>query len=210
MEGYPRWSPNGKYIAFISTDRYDWVTVSYLYLIDVKTGEQEKITPSFDEKIKEFFWAHDGSRILFIAGDGVGTQIYSVNIAERRVEALTRGTNLHSALSVSRNGRSIAYVRQNAANPPDVYFGVLQPRRLTRLNPQIESWPEIETEVIRWKSFDGMTIRRIGPQTCRLRELPPISAARGSAWRSAFGDDQWFCQRRVSPVCSARLGRLPS
>ncbi|MCP5114040.1 MAG: S9 family peptidase, partial [bacterium] len=161
MEGYPRWSPDGKQIAFIATDRYDWVTVSYLYLVDVETGEQRKITPTFDEKIKWFFWAAGGDRILFIAGEGVGTQIYSVDVAARRVDALTKGIELHSGLSVSGDGRSIAYIRQNASNPPDVYFTRLdpfRPKRLTTVNPQIASWAKIETEVVRWKSFDGMTI----------------------------------------------------
>jgi dipeptidyl aminopeptidase/acylaminoacyl peptidase len=161
MEGYPRWSPDGKRIAFIATDRYDWVTISYLYVLDVETGEQRKITPRYDEKIKQFFWAGGGDRILFIGGDGVATQIYSVQLADGEVEALTSGTDVRSGLSVSRKGLSVAFLKQSANVPPDIHFTRLdsfRPKRLTRVNPQLASWPKIETEVVRWKSFDGMGI----------------------------------------------------
>ena len=88
---HPVWSPDGNHVAFISTERYDWVTVSYLYLVHPSTLERRKITPDFDEKIKTFFWTSDSKRILFIAGDRTASQIYSVDIETSEVEALTNG-----------------------------------------------------------------------------------------------------------------------
>ena len=163
MDGFPRWSPDGRQIAFISTERYDWVTVSFLYVVSVDTGEVVNITPDFDEKIKQFYWTGDSKRILYIAGDRVATQIFSVD-ATRRVRALTSGNDVHADLSVSRDGKSIAFIRQNATTPPDVYVSRLadiRPKRLTEVNPQIKQWPVIDTEIIRWPSFDGMEIEGI-------------------------------------------------
>ena len=169
MDGFPRWSPDGRHIAFISTERYDWVTVSFLYLVNVETGETVNVTPEFDEKIKQFYWTADGKQILYIAGDRVATQIFAVDVAARRVRALTSGHDVHAGLSVSRDGKSIAFLRQNATTAPDVYVTTLAdmrskrltPKRLTEVNPQIKEWPEIDTEIIRWPSFDGMEIEGI-------------------------------------------------
>ena len=161
MDGHPVWAPDGRQVAYISTERYDWVTVSYLYVVDPLTLERRKITPDFDEKIKTFTWTADSKRILFIAGDRVATQIYSVDVAASRVEALTEGNDVHSALSVAGKSDSIAFIRQNAAQPPDVYVASLadmKAKRLTEVNPQTKSWPKVRTEVVRWKSFDGMEI----------------------------------------------------
>ncbi|MDA1258605.1 MAG: S9 family peptidase [Chloroflexi bacterium] len=161
MDAHPVWSPDGRRIAYISTERYDWVTISYLYVVDPDTLKRRKITPDFDEKIKDFYWTADSKRILFIAGDRVASQIYSVDVAAAKVEALTTGDDFYSALSVGGKSDSITFIRQNAADPPDVYSARLadmKPKRLTDADPRLKSWPKVRTEVVRWKSFDGMEI----------------------------------------------------
>ncbi len=164
MDGHPVWSPGGRQIAFLSTERYDWVTVSFLYLVNVQTREIRNITPKFDEKIKEFFWTAGGRNILYIAGDRVATQIYRVDVSAGTVHALTRGNDVHSGLSVSGDGKSIAFLRQNSSHPPEIYFARLddmRPARVVQADARIASWPTIETEIIHWTSFDGMRIEGI-------------------------------------------------
>ncbi len=164
MDGYPQWSPDGRHIAFITSERRDWVTASHIYRIEVATGLTEKLTPDFDEKINDFHWADGGRRILFIAGQGVSTQLFSLDIAARQVEALTGGPLVRGGLSVSANGETLAFVEQGPAAPPEVYATDLdrfRPTRLTHANPQVEQWPKIATEIIRWQSFDGMEIEGI-------------------------------------------------
>ncbi len=164
MDGYPQWSPDGRHIALITTERRDWVTVSHIYRIELSSGRTEKLTPDFDEKIKEFFWADGGKRILFIAGRGVSTQLFSLDVAERRVKALTAGDRVRAGLSVSANGATAAFAEQGPNAPPNIYATVLErfrPKRLTKAGPQVAEWPEIVTQVIRWKSFDGMEIEGI-------------------------------------------------
>ena len=112
MDGYPLWSPDGRSIAFISTDRHDWVTVSYLYQLDVETRKLEKLSPDFDEKIKEFFWVDGGQRILFIAGKGVSTQIFSLDIEAKATKQLTSAMDVYSGLDVAADGFSITFIRQ--------------------------------------------------------------------------------------------------
>ena len=164
MDGYPQWSPDGRHIAFITTERRDWVTVSHIYRLELSTNRIEKLTPDFDEKINQFFWADDGQRILFIAGQGVSTQLFSLDVAARKTQTLTKGDRLRGSLSVSAKGSAAAFVEQAPNSPPEVYATALdrfRPKRLTRAGQQIAKWPAIETEVIRWQSFDGMEIEGI-------------------------------------------------
>ena len=164
MDSYPQWSPDGAYIAFITTERRDWVTVSHIYRIEASSGRTEKLTAGFDEKIKDFFWADGGRQILFIAGRGVSTQVFSLDVSARDVEVLTEGDRVRANLSVSRDGTALVFVEQGSHSPPQVFATSLKPfcpQRLTRANPQVEDWPQIETEIVRWKSFDGMEIEGI-------------------------------------------------
>ena len=60
----PRWSPDGKRIAFLS----DRSGSPQLWLIDPAGGEAEKLS---DHKtpVKDFAWAPDGQGIAFLAAD---------------------------------------------------------------------------------------------------------------------------------------------
>jgi dipeptidyl aminopeptidase/acylaminoacyl peptidase len=173
MDGYPQWSPLGDKIGFITTERHDWVTVSHLYTIDPKTGRTEKLTPEFDEKINEFFWADGGRRILYLAGQGVSTQLFSVDLAGRRVDQLTSGNEVRGGLSVSLDGSTAAWVQQSAAEPPAVYAARpagSKPRRITDPGAEFAAWPRVETEIVHWQSFDGMEIEGLLHKPVGYRE----------------------------------------
>lgn len=59
---YPRWSPNGKSIAFLSKRS----GVNNLYLIPSDGGEAIQIT-DLDDGVESFRWSPDGSMIAFVA-----------------------------------------------------------------------------------------------------------------------------------------------
>ena len=213
MDGHPVWSPDGHHVAFISTERYDWVTVSYLYLVHPTTLERRKITPDFDEKIKDFYWTADSKRILFIAGDRTASQIYSVDIEAAKVTALTDGADLLSGLSVAANADSIAFIKQNATEPPDVYFARLddmKPKRLTEANPQIKSLAEDSHRSPSLEELRRHGNRRLGALAQRLSGRTQISVTRRPPWRTTLRDDQHVRQWRDTNLGDARLGGVPA
>jgi dipeptidyl aminopeptidase/acylaminoacyl peptidase len=66
-ETNPRWSPDGRYLAFLS-DRGDDSDVSQLWLLPRGGGEAEKIT---DVKggVEDFDWAPDSKRLVLVVHD---------------------------------------------------------------------------------------------------------------------------------------------
>ncbi len=158
MDANPRWSPDGKQIAFIRTPR-DWVLMSDLYVMTAEGGEPILLSANLDEHVKEFHWSADGSTIFFTAGAGVAAHVYSLAVPGGRLRQLSEGTDVHALLSISRDGRSCAFTRQSAGVAADVYFSRLDswaPKKLTGLNPQ--AGPAGMAEVVRYPSFDGMEI----------------------------------------------------
>lgn len=164
MDAYPQYSPDGQQIAFLSTERRNWVTVSHIYLLDPETGRSEKLTADVDRKIRDYFWSHDGEKIYFILDDGVTKPVYELDVGSHKVRKLTNDDKVYTALSVATNAAGLAFLRQSPGEPPDIYFANANrftPKKLTHLDRDVANWPVIETEVVNWRSFDGTQIEGI-------------------------------------------------
>ena len=63
----PRWSPDGRYLAFLSA-RDDPREVDQVWLLDRSGGEAERVT-DLPGGVSDYAWSPDGSRLALIASD---------------------------------------------------------------------------------------------------------------------------------------------
>jgi dipeptidyl aminopeptidase/acylaminoacyl peptidase len=164
MDGYPQYSPDGRRIAFLTTERRNWVTRSHIYLLNPDTGAAEKITPGVDRKIRDYAWSHDGRKIYFILDDGVTKPVYELDVAAREAKPLIRDGKVYAGLSVAAGAPGLAFLRQSPTEPGEIFFADpsnFRPKKLTNIGVEVADWAEIPTEVLRWTSFDGMEIEGI-------------------------------------------------
>ena len=66
-ETTPRWSPDGRFLAFLS-DRNDDNEVSQLWILPRAGGEAEKVT-ELKGAVENFDWSPDGRRLVLVASD---------------------------------------------------------------------------------------------------------------------------------------------
>src|SRR5215207_3348076 len=66
-EGTPRWSPNGRYLAFLS-NREDPREVQQVWLLDRNGGEAERIT-DLPDGVSHYAWSPDSKRLALVATD---------------------------------------------------------------------------------------------------------------------------------------------
>ena len=66
-EHAPRWSPDGRYLAFLSA-RDDAREVEQLWLLDRRGGEAERLT-DLPGGVSDYAWSPDGTRLALIASD---------------------------------------------------------------------------------------------------------------------------------------------
>ena len=66
-ESHPRWSPDGKWLAFISSREED-DDVDQIWMLSRDGGEAQRLT-DFKGSITEFEWSPDGKRLAIIAKD---------------------------------------------------------------------------------------------------------------------------------------------
>ena len=104
---YPKWSPDGRRIAFISnqTGAYD------IWLMDAIGGGQVDITNTPDTSEYLGGWSPDGRTLTYTKGLGSANQIWRVNADGTGATQLTSDSSVQAVFpAFSKDGAWIAYV----------------------------------------------------------------------------------------------------
>jgi TolB protein len=89
-DDYPHWSPDGGRIAFQRTTATEEGVDADLWLIDVKTGEETRLTDTPEAWDSTPSFAADGNSVLFESNrDRQGTDIYRLDLRTQEVVRLT-------------------------------------------------------------------------------------------------------------------------
>ena len=169
MNTGPRFSPDGKQIAFISTSgQYDVMASRSLTIVDAGGGSPRMFALD-DAWVNEYSWTRDSRAIYLVANDGTYGRaqhmfeqaIVRLNIADGRAERLGTGPTVAFSTSVSSDGERIAYKSVDARTMGDV--AVLdtasgEATTITDLNPGLRDFAIGDLKPISWRSFDGMEI----------------------------------------------------
>jgi dipeptidyl aminopeptidase/acylaminoacyl peptidase len=143
----PRWSPDGRYLAFLSERPRPGATGDeaadakrQLWLIRPDGGEAEPLT-SAPGAVSAFEWSADGKTIGFLAREPKSearrkrekekedawtpsdnyawNRLWVIDVASRKATQLTRGETHVSGLSLSPDGKSVAFSGQPTPLIPD-------------------------------------------------------------------------------------------
>jgi len=158
----PRFSPDGKWIAYTS-DNGDskWAQAYDLYLLPSGGGEARKLAETPDRSFGVVNWSRDGKSIFVSEVQGTVSRVLSVPTDGSRPSVLTTGEGNYSGSSFSGDGNTFAFVYQSLELAPEISVSPVkkfEPRKLTAINADVPSLPMGKTEVIRWNSKDGKEI----------------------------------------------------
>ena len=122
MLGYdknPVVSPSGKFIAWESMERdgYEADKVR-LYVMDLATGDKQDFTPEFDQNVEGLTWGDDNT-IWFLSDWHATNEIYSLNIATRKIKKHTEG--VHNYTSVTLAGDVLIATKNSMSKPVEIY-----------------------------------------------------------------------------------------
>jgi len=159
----PRWSPDGSRIAYLSRDlKSAEVGQLRLTVIGVEGGTPRAISLSFEYQAGAPKWSPTGGTIYFNAPVRTTSQLFSVPASGGEPKQLSNVAGVMGQTSFSRDGSVVAFTRSDTQHPDDVYIAralpVSEPVKLTDHNPQVRELALGASEIIRWKSKDGMEI----------------------------------------------------
>jgi len=183
----PRWSPDGKTIAFIEGLMSDeGFYGGDLLTMPASGGAAVNRTPGRKASATSLFWTAS-DRILFTEFRNGGSAISELSLGDGSIRTLWQGPeDIHAAghsatFALSRDGRTSAAVRSSFDMPPEVWTGPPgQWKKITNLNAaQNVTWGTVES--LGWTS-DGMPIQgwMMPPQrTEAARRYPMIVIVHG-------------------------------
>ncbi|MDZ4724278.1 MAG: S9 family peptidase [candidate division Zixibacteria bacterium] len=180
----PRFSPNGKIIAYIGHDNPNdgWgVTNLHVWTVGVHGSPKAKdLLPGFDRMVVDqsisdlsdvhdsssLFWSRDGKRLFFLSSDTGNTNFYYVPVGGGRPTRIFKGDCHLKGLSVNGATKTAALIYADLKTPgeimlcPTVYGGESKAINVTNLNPHLQTELRIaNTKEFRFTSFDETEVQ---------------------------------------------------
>jgi len=198
----PRWSPDGKSVAFIEGLMSDeGFHGGDLFTISVDGAGPKNRTPGRKTSVNSFFWLAS-DRILMNEYVGGGGAISELNLAVNSVRTVWKGDeSFHSFgnfpdFALASDGKSVAIVRSTYNTPPEVWAGPIgEWKQLTSNNANIAvTWGKAEG--VQWTN-DGFQIQGwlLPPAKTESGKKYPMvvlihggpSSVTGQEWPAGFG-----------------------
>jgi dipeptidyl aminopeptidase/acylaminoacyl peptidase len=164
----PRFSPDGKWVAYIANDDpASWAGKTDLMLMatDAAAGSgtpPRNLTGKYNDSVNGApKWSPDGSALYAAGAEGVYGQLLKIAVAGGEPKTIFTSKGAYGGVDLSRDGRTLAFVFNDAKSPNDIWTASStgrDARRLTNFNPTIKDFALVATEVLRWKAPDGLEI----------------------------------------------------
>ena len=180
----PRFSPDGRTIAYIGHDNPDdaWgVTNSHIWLVGVNGQPKARDLMSkfdrmtYDQSIidlaeghgpADLKWSADGKRLFFLSSDTGNTNLYYLPRSGGKPTRIYKGACHIKSFSLDGACRTAALIYADLSNPGDLvtcptsYGGESHAKKLTDLNSFVRHDLKLaRTKEVKFRSFDGTEVQ---------------------------------------------------
>jgi dipeptidyl aminopeptidase/acylaminoacyl peptidase len=156
-----RWSPDGKWLAYTGSTDPSGVSTSYVYVIPSTGGTPKQLTAKFDLNAGTPVWSRDGKTLYFNANVLESNEVFSADAATGTVTQVSKTGSSINLAEISKDGNIVVGTMTLPNAPAEIYKSNLkftQPTALTSHNHWLSDYTLGDTEVVKWKSKDGMEI----------------------------------------------------
>lgn len=216
-EGEPRYSPDGRYLAYLRTaGTASWAGEEHIVLVPRDGGAPRVLPDTFDDgpsipgmpallprkAMGEILgWSSDSKRLLFTGEKGTRSVLYSVGL-DGATRALYTPKGVVDGAALNASGTHAGFSQESSTEPPEAFVMSLEaqkPTQVSAANAGLPSLPLGETRPIRWISPDGLPIEGLltlpaGYQTGRTYPLLVVVHGGPMGWwnESFIGDPDLY------------------
>jgi dipeptidyl aminopeptidase/acylaminoacyl peptidase len=167
--GTPRWSPDGRHIAFRAGVSRNDPSVGTIFVVETPSGEPVNVTPEIEATVSSVRWL-DGETLAFAAMEGTKTSLNTIKVNGEDRKTISKDGVIFFDFSFSGDRKQAAVVANSRTHPAELYLwtkggllsrGVGNMERLTFSNPGLDGIELAPQEVVSWTSSDGLEIEGI-------------------------------------------------
>lgn len=159
-ETNPRYSPDGRWLAFVASDEPPtWAASSTVKVMPAAGGPARELAATPDRQPILIGWVNN-QRLLCSEGTGTTTQLLLLPL-DGTPETLSLREGTLSGVGLSREVGVVGFSAETAGRAPEAFQTRIdrwEPVAVSRVNHDLPAGPPGRTEVIRWKSPDGLEI----------------------------------------------------
>ncbi len=161
-ETQPLYSPDGKWIAaVVSDDPPRWAFNATIHLFPAEGGAPKELPATFDHGPNLVGWSGDSRQIYFAEARGTSTRLCALDIETGEITELNKGGGLLTEFHLNGGRTAFGFAMQASDRPVEAYVTGAQefaPVQVSQANAEIPQLPLGKTEILRWKSADGLEI----------------------------------------------------
>jgi dipeptidyl aminopeptidase/acylaminoacyl peptidase len=197
----PRWSPDGKQIAFLG--RLHETDHPKIFLAPSAGGTPSRnLSPALDLIPSNLTWAERGRALYFETGVRGEQHLFRVDASDGTLRQVTKGPRAVRLVDIEDGARRMVYAANDFKHLDDLYAADLDgsnERKLTNLNARL--WPQLQLADVERMTYkgadgwdvDGFMVKPIGWQ--EGRKYPLILSIHGGP-AGQYGVD-WFHEFQV-------------
>jgi dipeptidyl aminopeptidase/acylaminoacyl peptidase len=160
-ESSPRYSPDGKTLAFQETvNPPTWVFRAHLAVMPAAGGRVKALPEPPDARPELVGWTADG-KLLLAEARGTGTFLAVQDPADGSLAPVPLDLPVAGAFELDATGRHLGLTLQAADRPVEahlLHLGAPKARRISDANSTLAALPAPRTEVLRWAGARGQEI----------------------------------------------------
>lgn len=164
FDGSPKYSPDGKYIAYRLQKQPGYESDLFrLAIYDRSAHASRVLTESFRNWVDDFEWAPDSKSLFFSADVEGNNPIYHLNLESGAIQQVVVDATIDS-FKLTDDARHIIYVRRSVADPQEIFTADIsaqnaKPQRLSHFNDDLADQVDIRPAEKMWVTgADGAKI----------------------------------------------------
>lgn len=162
----PRWSPNGKWIAWLGAVSFNDPFAGSVFVVPAEGGTPENLVKGFIGSASGLGWLPGSpSTIVFTATEKQVNTLTSISIPDKSKMVLNAQNLAYgSGVSFTSNGRNWVIAASTPQHPNEIFLGEgsKPASKITNFNPQLADLKLGEQEIVKWKSsVDGLEIEGV-------------------------------------------------
>jgi len=156
------YSPDGKWIAFTASEiPPTWGFSSVVHVVAAAGGSPKRLAATPDQQAAIVGWSADGNSVYVNEAKGTTAGFYAVPVSGGAPREIPTGGGTIGSMNLNPARTMAGFSWQDPTHAAEAYVTSLdgwKPVQLSKVNEDLNKLPLGRTEVIRWKSKDGLEI----------------------------------------------------